>query len=107
MMVLQEIKRRAGFIAGPVLGVSLMCYFGYHLVQGERGLLAWLRLTQEIKVAKTRLASLDADRAALEGRVSLLRPEHLDRDMLDERARATLNLTGPNEVVILRGDKPR
>ena len=38
MMVLQEIKRRAGFIAGPVLGVSLMCYFGYHLVQGERGL---------------------------------------------------------------------
>lgn len=107
MMVLQEIKRRAGLIAGPVLGVSLMCYFGYHLVQGERGLLAWLQLTQEIKLAKTRLAELDQQRTALDRRVSLLRPEHLDRDMLDERARATLNLAGPHEIVILHGNQPR
>ncbi len=107
MMVLQEIKRRAGFIAGPVLGVSLICYFGYHLVQGERGLLAWLRLTQEVKLASSRLAALDGEREALEGRVSLMRPEHLDRDMLDERARATLNLAGPHDVIILRGAAPR
>jgi cell division protein FtsB len=107
MMVIQEIKRRAGFIAGPVLGISLMCYFGYHLVQGERGLVSWLRLTQEVKLAKTRLAALDDERDALDRRVALLRPEHLDRDMLDERARATLNLVGPNEIVILDNGKPR
>lgn len=107
MMVIQEIRKRAGFIAGPVLGISLMCYFGYHLVQGERGLLAWLRLTQEIKVAKTQLSQLDGERAQLDRRASLLRPEHLDRDMLDEQARATLNLAGPNEIVILRnGQQP-
>jgi cell division protein FtsB len=105
MMVLQEIRKRAGFIAGPVLGVSLMCYFGYHLVQGERGLLAWLRLTQEIKAAQTKLGQLDGERARLDRRASLLRPEHLDRDMLDEQARATLNLVGPNEIVILRNGK--
>src|SRR2546430_6136589 len=99
MRVVQEIRKRAGLIAGPVLGVSLICYFGYHLVQGERGLLAWMRLTQEIKVAKAQLADLDGTRAALEGRVSLMRPEHLDRDMLDERARATLNLAAPHEIV--------
>ncbi len=107
MMVLQEIRRRAGFIAGPVLGVSLMCYFGYHLVQGERGLLAWMRLSQEIKVATARLADLDGEREALEGRVSLMRPEHLDRDMLDERARATLNLAGPHDIIILRNPASR
>jgi cell division protein FtsB len=105
MMVLQEIRKRAGFIAGPVLGISLMCYFGYHLVQGERGLLAWLRLTQEIKVAQVKLGILDAERTRLDRRANLLRPEHLDRDMLDEQARATLNLAGPNEVVILRNGK--
>ena len=44
MRVAQEIRKRAGLIAGPVLGISLMCYFGYHLVEGERGLLSWLRL---------------------------------------------------------------
>jgi cell division protein FtsB len=105
MMVLQEIRKRAGFIAGPVLGVSLMCYFGYHLVQGERGLLAWLRLTQEIKVAQGKLGQLDDERTRLDRRANLLRPEHLDRDMLDEQARATLNLAGPNEIVILRNGR--
>jgi len=103
MMILREIRRRAGFIAGPILGLSLLGYFGYHLLQGERGFLAWLRLGQEIKLAQARLAALDGERATLEGRVSLMRSEHLDRDMLDEQARATLNLAGPNEVVILRG----
>jgi cell division protein FtsB len=107
MMVVQEIRRRAGFIAGPVLGISLMCYFGYHLVQGERGLLSWLRLTQEVKLAKTRLADLDLAREALDRRVSLLRPDRLDRDMLDERARATLNLVGRHEIVILNTDTVR
>jgi cell division protein FtsB len=105
MMVIQEIRKRAGFIAGPILGISLVCYFGYHLVQGERGLLAWLRLTQEIKVAKAQLGQVDAERLQLDRRASLLRPEHLDRDMLDEQARATLNLAGPNEIVILRNGK--
>ncbi|HZS83753.1 MAG TPA: septum formation initiator family protein [Stellaceae bacterium] len=107
MMVLQEIKRRAGFIAGPVLGISLMGYFGYHLVQGERGLLAWLRLTQELKTATAQLAALDDERSTLDHRVGLLRPQHIDRDMLDEEARATLNLAGPHDIVIMRGSLPR
>src|SRR5713101_1084921 len=107
MLVMQEIRKRAGFIAGPVLGISLMCYFGYHLVQGERGLLSWLRLTQYVKLGKSRLAELNNEREALDRLVSLLRPEHLDRDMLDERARATLNLVGPHEIVILNSDKAR
>jgi cell division protein FtsB len=105
MMVVQEIRKRAGFIAGPVLGISLMCYFGYHLVQGERGLLAWLNLTQQIKVAQAHLADLDAEKTQLDRRANLLRPDHLDRDMLDEQARATLNLAGPNEIVILKNGK--
>ena len=107
MRVVQEIRKRARLIAGPVLGISLMCYFAYHLVEGERGLISWLRLSQEVKLAKTRLAQLDGEREALDRRVSLMRPEHLDRDMLDERARATLNYAGPNDVVILRSEQPR
>ena len=37
----------------------------------------------------------------LERRVSLLRPESLDRDMLEERARAVLDLARPEERVIV------
>jgi cell division protein FtsB len=107
MRVVQEIRKRARLIAGPVLGISLMCYFAYHLVEGERGLISWLRLSQEVKLAKTRLAQLDGEREALDRRVSLMRPEHLDRDMLDERVRATLNLVAPHDIVILDTGKPR
>lgn len=100
MSVLKEIRRRGRVIVGPILGISLVGYFSYHLVQGDRGLVAWARLNQEIQDARTELAGVEAERQALDRRVNLLRSNHLDRDMLDERARATLNLVGPNEVVI-------
>jgi len=79
---------------------SAWCYFAYHLFVGDRGLLAWMDLTRELRDAKAMLATLDVERGTLERRVGLLQPEHLDPDMLDERARATLNLVGPNEIVI-------
>jgi cell division protein FtsB len=102
MVLAAELKKRARYIAAPVLGACLMGYFSYHLVQGERGLLAWLRLTNEIREAKEQAAVVRAERDALERRVSHLRPESLDRDLLDERARATLNVALPNEIVILK-----
>jgi cell division protein FtsB len=105
MSIALELRRRARLIIGPVLGISLCAYFAYHLVQGDRGLMAWVRLTQQVREAKTTLASVESERATLERRVDLLRPEHLDRDLLDERARGQLNLIGPNEIVIF--EKPR
>lgn len=43
-----------------------------------------------------------AERQELERRVALLRPESLDPDMIDERARASLNVVQPQELAILR-----
>ncbi|HUH84714.1 MAG TPA: septum formation initiator family protein [Stellaceae bacterium] len=100
MSILREIRKRARRVIGPVLGISLVAYFAYHLVQGDRGLMAWVRLEQQVAEANTTLAGLEAQRATLEHRVDLLRPQHLDPDMLDERARRELDLIGPNETVI-------
>ena len=107
MVVATELRNYARSIAGPVLGVSLACYFAYHLVEGDRGLMAWLRLSQQLKEAKSLEVAVRAQRDALDHRVGLLRPEHLDRDMIDERARETLNLAGPREIIILRPNLPR
>jgi cell division protein FtsB len=98
--LLSEIRRRARLVIAPVCGISLVGYFSYHLVQGDRGLLAWVRLSQEVKEAKASLGTAEEERRALDRRVNLLRPDHLDRDMLDERARAALNLAAPDERVI-------
>ena len=85
----------------PLLGALVFSYFAYHAVEGDRGLRSWLKLRQEIADAKSSEAELAAERERLERRVALLRPESLDRDMLEERARAVLNLARPEDRVIL------
>jgi cell division protein FtsB len=102
MIIVAELRKRARHVVAPVLGACLMGYFGYHLVQGERGVLAWLRLSNELREAEVVAADVRLQRDTLERRVSQLRPDSLDRDLLDERARATLNVAQPNEIILLR-----
>lgn len=107
MSVSRALRRRAHFVLGPVIGIALTGYFAYHLVEGDRGFNAWLRLNREIRTAAANLDAVRAQRAALEMRVSNLRPEHVDPDLLDERIRATLNLVAPDDIVIMRPNTDR
>jgi len=100
MIVLREMRRRAKALVGPMLGIVLTGYFGYHLVEGERGLRAWTRLTHELRVAKEHLAAVSAERAELERRVLHMRPAHVDPDLLDAQTRKTLDVLRPDEIVI-------
>ena len=63
MIVLREMRRRAKALVGPMLGMALTGYFAYHLVEGDRGLRAWVRLTQELRLAKDSLSAVTAERA--------------------------------------------
>ncbi len=101
MSFARELRRRARHAIGPVLGILVVTYFGYHAVEGDRGLLAWRRMGAEIALAETRLGSISKERQTLEHRVSLLRPDNLDPDMLEERARAILNFSRSDEVVVM------
>ena len=107
MVIRRMIRRAVERILGPALGCLAVAYFAYHLVNGERSLLAWRHMDVEINEAETRLSSLQGERSALERRASLLRPDHLDPDMLEERARAVLNFARPDEVVVLAPRKPK
>jgi cell division protein FtsB len=107
MTFLRELRKRARFIVGPTLGIALTGYFVYHLIEGDHGLLAWVRLTREIREENARLDEVRAQRAALDLKVSNLRPEHIDPDLLDEQVRATLNLVAPNEIVIMQNAPSR
>jgi cell division protein FtsB len=82
------------------MGAALMVYFGYHAVQGDRGLMAWWNLRFEIEKANATATEVAAQRHAIEQRVTLLRPESLDRDMLEERARIMLGAAGPNDLIV-------
>ena len=100
MVVLTELRRRARQIVGPILGISLVAYFAYHLVQGDRGLIAMLGLKQ-VKQAQSELDASEAERLPLANRVALLRPDHLDRDLLDERVRAVLNAADSRDFIVM------
>src|ERR1700730_8706631 len=102
MSIFRALRRRVHLILGPLVGIALTGYFAYHLVEGERGFKAWLRLNREIRTATANLEAGRAQRAALDLRVSSLGPEHVDPDLLDERIRATLNLVSPDDIVIMQ-----
>ena len=107
MQIPRELQRRLKSLAAQLLGACVAGYFIYHAVQGDRGILAWLRVNQQLEAAQQELAQSAADRAALEQRVALISNSSLDLDMLEERARIMLNFSDPDDVVVfLPSNKP-
>jgi cell division protein FtsB len=87
-------------ILAPVIFATVFGYFGYHLVNGDRGLLAMVHLQRENQIADQNLAEAEATRKIWEMRVSELRNQSLDPDMLDERARVLLNYAGKDDIIV-------
>jgi len=85
----------------PVLGVCVVLYFAYHAVQGDRGIRSLLDYESKVQETTLQLKRIRFERQKLEHRVSLLRSDNLDPDLLEERVRAVLNLAYPNEVAII------
>jgi cell division protein FtsB len=101
MAIIREIRVRARQIAPQVLAACLVAYFAFHAVNGDRGFNAWVHLKQELERAHAVRAELRQERASLERRVGLLQPDHLDPDMLEERARLLLNYGRPDDYMVL------
>jgi cell division protein FtsB len=80
----------------------LLGYFGYHGVYGKHGLNASHQVNAKLASLRAELAALEREKEALEHRISLMLPESLDPDMLDESARSSLNFAHPNDLIILR-----
>jgi len=98
------VKRKLRNAVLPAIAACLVVYFLYHLVQGDRGLLAQHRLTDRVAEAETTLDELEARREALEQRVALLGKDRIDRDALDEQARRMLNYGHPLDLVLIVDD---
>ncbi len=107
MALFREIRARARQIAPPVLAACVVAYFGYHAFHGERGFPAWLELRQDLARAHAAEARLAQDRARLARRVTLLRPQSLDPDLLEERAHALLGYGRDEDLVILLDRAPQ
>lgn len=96
-----SLRRRIRRVSVSFLGVSATFYFVFHVFHGERSLMAWAQLRQQVVEVQGTAEAVAAERHYLENKVRLLHPESLDPDMLDERARVMLNFGHPDEIVIL------
>ncbi len=102
MAILREIRVRGRKILPTVLAASLIGYFGYHALHGERGFLAWRELRRDLVVVQRVEAKLAAERTQLDRRTALLRTDNLDPDLLEERARLLLGYGYSDDLVVLR-----
>lgn len=106
MTVFEDIRLRARHIWPTVFGALVLAYFSYHMIQGNHGVIALLALRDNVAAAEVVAAETSVERQQLLHKVTLLRPDNLDPDMLEERARVMLNYVRPDEVVIVVPDTP-
>jgi cell division protein FtsB len=78
-------------------------YLGWHYFYGTRSIAVQAKLETRQAELRQELESEGRKRLELESRVDLLRPEHVDRDLLDEVARRMLNFVGDREIVLENG----
>jgi cell division protein FtsB len=100
MEALRQFKHQARGLLWPGICLLATFYFGYHALQGDRGLIAYAQTATEIKRMQAELETLRSERSRMEHRVALLHPEHIDPDMLDEQVRRVLGLAHPDELIV-------
>jgi cell division protein FtsB len=96
-------KRLRSFLTalGLYVGAALLIgYFGVNAYTGNHGLRAKQSLDQQIAQLTAELSGLKAERAIWDRRVSLLKSDSLDPDLLDERARALLDYVDPRDLTL-------
>lgn len=85
--------------------LALLSSFAFYAVKGPRGYSYQASLEEQIDELNAENIKLADEKAALEKQVRLLRPESVDRDMLEQLARTELKMAYPNAVVVLQNNE--
>ena len=101
-MVIRSRLRAVLTALGLYTGAALLIgYFGINAYTGAHGLKAKKDLVVQMRELSDELSVLQREHALWMHRVSLLRADKLDPDMLNERARAMLDYADPNDLVMV------
>jgi cell division protein FtsB len=101
MVTRKRLRSILSALALYVLAALLIGYFGVNAFSGNRGLKAKQDIDAQIAALSGELEQLKVEHAQWQRRVALLKSRALDPDMLDERARALLDYTGPNDLTLM------
>lgn len=77
-----------------------VCYFFAFTIFGEKGLVEFFNLKQQIENKEITKQDLSSKMQAKKNLVEGMSPDSLDLDLVDEQSRKVLGYVGKNEVVI-------
>src|SRR5947209_18405687 len=100
MVIRRRFRAALNALALYAIAALLIGYFGVNAYTGNHGLRARQDIDKEIVQLKNELDVLRSERRNWERRVSLLKPENIAAEMLDERARALLNYFDPRQLTL-------
>jgi cell division protein FtsB len=101
MVTRRWLRRFLNALALYTIAALLIGYFGVNAYTGEHGLIAKRDLDQDIAQLTRDLDAAKAERTVWQRRVSLLKSDNLDPDLLDERARALLDNADARDLTLM------
>lgn len=88
-------------VAWNMLWVLAVGYFAYHLVSGARGIFSLETLSDELPLLEHQLSLLKSENDFLANKISRIREDNLDLDLLEEEAMRILGFFHPNDKIVL------
>jgi cell division protein FtsB len=101
MVTRRRLRSFLNALALYTIAALLIGYFGVNAYTGEHGLIAKRDLDQDIAQLTLDHAAVKAERAVWQRRVSLLKSDNIDPDLLDERARLLLDDADPRDLTLM------
>jgi cell division protein FtsB len=95
------VVRRKFDLAVLAACAALLGYFGWYAYSGPRGFDHMVELQRKVAQLEADRVKIAEERAVLDRRVGLMRPETTDPDMVDELARSELDFAHPADLVIM------
>ena len=97
---LDRYYRSARLIYKVFLFIGILFYFTYQALTGANGYRSYLVIKQQVIEKQKELDTLKNQLNELKQKVDLLSSKSLDLDILEERCRAMLNYSYPNDIII-------
>ena len=102
MRIRRSVVRFFGALVLPAISASVIGYFGYFAIWGERGVLALHDVQAQLALQRQDLTQAKDARERLQHRVSLLGSGSVDPDLVEELARDRLMDGAPGQVAVPR-----
>ena len=101
MWTRQGRRRPLGRVCLVATTLAVCAYFGHHALTGPNGWPEHMARIEKRNALLAEVAALTEKRARLERRTALLDGTIIERDAVDERARALLGVARADEIVVL------